>query len=183
MKKQLAARVKCGKSEVEEFIESLARLPEDDQDPICQDLNEEFFAVVAQARFAGRQKELLTIYQTMVDRGNYGWSFSEHVAGCMNEVVKSNRAAPRIKAHGMDLAIRSAKATNQFNAFRDCERMISGVTANDDAIAIRSVLLKYPDSFLRHLDPNRCENDILRQTLRNIREAIKSSDDLRRVKL
>lgn len=168
---RLRTEQKYSSKEIAEFLDTLGRLEFDEQESICQDLEPRFFRVVAQEPFVTRHGEFLTIYDKMVRNGDYGWSFAERIADCMSYFLKSDNATPKVKAAALDMAIHAAVTENRFAAMHTCTHMITSVESDDDAIEIRNVIQRYPDTFVAQIEPVRCNSDLIVTAIRALRKS------------
>ncbi|WP_339731033.1 protein kinase [uncultured Gimesia sp.] len=155
-------------SEVDEFIDLLGRLEHDDQEMVCKELTPRMFYVLAQEPFVNRHLEILSIYSRMSQNGSYGWSFAEHIADCMSAMIDSDDSTPNIKAEALNIAMQAAVDQNRFAAMETCKRWITNEMSENDAIAIRDVLQRYPKSFVANIEPISCKNDIISSTIRSL---------------
>jgi len=151
--------------EVNDFVHSLSALDDDEQDQVCQQLKADFFRVVAQAPFDALRSSLLEIYGKMVHKGNYGWSFAEQIADCIEQIFHSTNVPCDQKAIALHLAIHAAYTQNRFNAMGTCNSLVTEIVDNDLAEHVRPILLEFPDSFLTGIEPVNCKNDIIGKTI------------------
>ncbi|XZE53072.1 serine/threonine protein kinase [Planctomycetaceae bacterium SH139] len=151
--------------EINDFVNSLFALDDDEQDQICQQLNADFFRVVAQSPFDTLRSSFLDVYGKMVRKGNYGWAFAEHIADCIEQFFNSPSVPNDQKAGALRLAIHAAYTENRFNAMGTCNSLVTEIVDNDLAEHVRPILLDFPDSFLTSIEPVNCKNDIISKTI------------------
>jgi eukaryotic-like serine/threonine-protein kinase len=154
--------------EVIKFIDLIAAIDQREQDVICQQLTPTFFGVIAQDPFDSIRADFIEAYGKMVRNGNYGWSFAERIASCVQQLFNSNNVPSDQKADALNLAIHAAYNQNRFNAMATCTAMVTSVTDDELAGHVSPILLEFSNSFIANIEPVNCQNDIIARTINQI---------------
>lgn len=157
--------------EVTQFLDLLSALEADEKEQMCKLIPPRFFQVIANSDFDAMRSAFLQIYGEMVRRGSYEWAFAERIANCMQAVFVAAAPTLQEKADSLDFAIHAAVKQNRFAAMNTCIGMIRSVSDNDLAVVIRPVLLRYPDTFVGGIESFGCRNDVVSQTIRDVKAA------------
>lgn len=169
-KDRLEQENKYDAAEVTEFVEQLALFDESDQVLVCYELPKPFFAVIGQKPLTDRRPEFLNIYERLVERRDYSWSYAETIASQMRILFGSDAVLPKDKAQALDLAIRAAYYMNRFAAMDTCRLMVASVRDESLGLVVASVLLKYRDTFISDLEVSQCQSEAIRNPLRQIQQ-------------
>ncbi len=156
--------------EVSEFIEQLSLLGESDQILVCKELTQSFFSVIGQEPVARQLPGFLTIYEKLVERYDYSWSYAETIADNMKAVFDGDGVSAGEKAHALDLAIRAAYHMNRFAAMATCRSIVTSVRDEALGLSIASVLLKNQCTFISDTELSECQSESIRNALRQIRQ-------------
>lgn len=157
-------------ADVSEFIEKLALLAEGDQILICRELSHPFFSIMGQRPMADRLSEFLTIYDKLVERFDYGWSYAETIAGNMRTIFNGDGAYPNEKARALGLAIQAAHNMNRFAAMDTCRSMVKSIRDEALGLCVASVLLSNRDTFMSSTEISECNSEAVRTALRQIQQ-------------
>lgn len=155
--------------EVREFVELLASLPRDEQNAIIYDLPREFFIVMSLDTMSDILGLFLDCYEPFVQPAVNTFSYAEIVANNMKEVFQ-RASSPAQRATALELAIHAAIWANRFAAMDTCRDMVISVEANDLGLLVATLVSQNKDSFLDHIQPAACKNDLIKRALREARE-------------
>jgi len=157
-------------NEVSEFVEQLGLLDQDEQIGTCFELPRAFFPIIAQQPLIHKLASFLAIYERLVERQDYSWSYAEDIASKMRDIFRSDAASFEDKTFALDLAIRAASYKNRFAAMDTCRAMVKSVV--DDALGmhIASLLIKYKSEFIVDIEPSECKSIPIKNALRQIRQ-------------
>lgn len=167
---RLEHETKYHSDEVSSFIEELALLEAGDQIQICREMSLRVFSVLAQEPLASSLPTFLLIYEKLVEEREYSWSFAETIADNMRAVFDGVSAAPTQRAKALDLAIRAAHYMHRFTAMDTCRSMIMSIDQEELGFHVSPIILKHNDTFLTEIELSQCQNDAVRNALRNLKE-------------
>jgi serine/threonine protein kinase len=156
-------------TDVSELIEQIGLLDEGDQVLACRELPESFFPVMGQQPLAGQVSGFLTIYEKLVEKKDYAWSYAETIAINMRQVFNGDGASPSDKARALGLAIRAADYMNRFAAMNTCRSMVTSIRDEALGFCVASMLLNSRDTFISGIEPSECNSDAIRAALRQIK--------------
>lgn len=156
--------------ELSEFIEQLSLLVESDQIPVCKELSHSFFSVIGQEPVVHRLPGFLTIYEKLVERYDYSFSYAETIANNMRAVFDSDAVPAGEKARALDLAIRAADHMNRFAAMTTCRSMVTSIRDEALGLSVASVLLRHPGTFLSNIELSECQSEPVRNAISQIRQ-------------
>jgi len=157
--------------DVTAFLDSLVALGVVDRDTICQSLVPKFFSMIAQSPFLERRDEFLDFYAEMVRRGNYGWSFAETIANCVQAFFASRNPTDSQKAKALDFAIYAAAKQNRFAAMETCNAMIISISDQSLAEHVHAVIANHKGTFVADIEPVRCSHDVIIHAIRALKPA------------
>jgi eukaryotic-like serine/threonine-protein kinase len=155
--------------EITEFVDQLALLEETDQITVCDELHQGFFSVLSQQPVIDNLPRFLSIYEKLVEGGQYSWSFATVIANYMRPLFDGKDVPLAQKAHALDLAIRAAFMMNRFAAMDVCIAMITGVSDEELGLEVAALLMKHRDTFIADIEPSQCRSDSIRKALRGIK--------------
>ena len=119
---RLAQESKYRTAEVMGFLEQLGLLEDNDQIGICRELSPRFFSIVGHEPFANSLHSFLAIYEKLVARKDYSWSYAETIASNMQAIFDGSGAPAGERARALGLAVRAAYYMNRFAAMGTCIR-------------------------------------------------------------
>jgi serine/threonine protein kinase len=154
---------------VNEFLDSLVRLPEEEKGEVAADIPRLFFQILTFPEYVDRVSEFLTQYRPLVEGHNYSWEYAETIADNMKQLFDSTSIGDADKASALDLAMHAAKAMNRFAAMATCQAMITSVESGSLAVLVRDVILRYPVDFVYSIEPVNCKNDIIGSEIREMK--------------
>lgn len=156
-------------AEIKEFVDLLASLPFDEQYAIIYDLPREFFIVMSLNPMSDVLGLFLDCYDPFVQPAVHTFSYAEVVANNMKEVFQ-RASGPAQRAKALELAVHAAIWANRFAAMDTCRDMVMSVEANDLGLPVATLVSQNKDSFLDHIEPAACKNDLIKRALRAARE-------------
>ncbi|MCR9295309.1 MAG: protein kinase [bacterium] len=155
--------------EVNEFMNSLARLEPDERLAIVSEIPSSFYRLLSIDPLAQRVGEYLGFYRPMVEAENYGWGYAEVIASNMKMLFDSTNVDDQDKAQALDLALHAAHAMHRFAAMDTCRAMITSVASDGLAILTRDVLRQYPHPFVYNIELVNCKHDTVTATIRDMK--------------
>jgi hypothetical protein len=153
------------------FIEQLALLDDSDQIRVCTELSSQFFLIISQGPLADHLAGFLNVYDKLVERQDYSWSYAETIATNMRTIFEGRSLSLDDRARALDLGIRAATYMNRFSAMDTCRTMITSVLDEELGIRVASVLLKNRDTFVGSTEPSECHSEAIRNALRQIQQS------------
>ena len=102
--------------EVGEFLDTLFLLDTKEQETLCKSLTPRLFRILGEDAFVSRLEDLLPIYDRLVRKNEYGWTFADTVAESAKAVISIGKASPKAAAQILDSALHATITQNQFSA-------------------------------------------------------------------
>jgi serine/threonine protein kinase len=168
---RLSQERKYHEDEVNEFLDSLARLANDEKSAVIVEIPKLFYQLLTFPDFNDRASEFLTQYRLMVESNNYGWDYAEVIAANMKTLFDSPNVDDRDKVTALELAIHAAVAMNRFAAMDICQAMITSIESDGLAFLAREVLRQFPERFICNIEPVNCRHDTIASTVRELKRA------------
>ena len=154
--------------EIIEFTEKLNLVEEHDQIKICLELKRQFFSVLIQDSVKSSLRGFLRIYTVMVESEQYGWSFAEEIAKCMERIFSANNVDAADRKRALELAIDAAYRMNRFAAMDTCIAMIKSVIDEEFGLEIASIIQSNPHGFIQSIEPSECGCQSIRNAIISI---------------
>lgn len=146
--------------EINDFLDLLAKLPDDERFDIIKDMSEAVFYIFPQEPLELKLSKFLDQYEDFTENAVRTWSYAETVAKHMKIIFdRSSNIGHRAKA--LEIAIKGAVWANRFAAMDTCVDMITDITDNDLAIAVSAVISRNRGTFIDGIEPSRCKNDTI----------------------
>jgi hypothetical protein len=160
-------------AEVKKFVNLLVSLPIDEQYTIIYDLPPEFFIVMSLDPMSDVLGLFLDCYEKFVQPAVHTFSYAETVSYNMKQIFQ-RAIKPEHKARALEHAVHAAIWANRFAAMDTCRDMVMSVENNELGLLVATLVSQNRETFLDHIEPAACKNDLIKRALRSKRE--KSED-------
>ncbi len=159
----------CSVGTINDFAASLQRLDDDDQEMICKEMTPEIWYILSGEDFSSHHSALVSVYEKMAKRCNFGFGFAERIANCMEKMFYSEGVDENVRAKALSIAISAAIQMNRFAAMETCGKMIKSVSSENLAIKVGEILKGYPNSFVANIEGVSCQSDIIVRAIKEVK--------------
>lgn len=148
-----------------QLIDELQTLDDEDAKQIGFKLSYEFFGFAAIQLQEDYLAALLKGYRTMVDSGDYQWSFAETIARNMETVFYSAHAGLANRTEALRIAIIGAVNMNRYAAMNTCMAMVTSIADDELAAHVHDLIIEFADTFIAGTDQAECKSIAIRNVL------------------
>ncbi|MGY4828348.1 serine/threonine-protein kinase [Sphaerotilaceae bacterium SBD11-9] len=152
-------------ADVRQFIDELQALDEEDAKQIALKWSYELFGFVADQLPEDYLAAFLKSYRTMVDSGDYGWSYAETITRNMGVIFYSSHASFANRTEALRIAIIGAHKMNRFAAMDRCKDMVASIDDDELAAHVHDLIIEYKETFIAGTDQAKCKSIAIRNAL------------------
>ena len=162
IQEQIRTQKNYNPDKVSHFIERFLTLDVSHQWALISTFQESLFVILAGPSFTKQLLGFLLEYEEAVMSNAFEFSYAEVVADAMGVIFKlSKDNAARAKA--FEIAVRMAAHMSRYAAMDTCVAMAASIHYNDSIGAdIATIILKYPEEFLKSIEIVNLQNNDVR---------------------